>query len=292
MILETYNPFRTVEQKNYAIKIANTYIVYDLEDTWINNSLRNFILKNWLFEATSIVKNHTHVKIVGHTSEFPVGIYWWTSKNPKIQNIEKMTKKWLFIAGDIIILCMCTSDIEWYKSFLSFWPFFALYPPPLTTQKTKKIPKDIILLHMCNINQDHMMYSSWNIKCKGQSFFVIFYPLTLLTTQKNQNSEKVKKKKKKQKILSFYTCVPQMTIIGCMVPEITSRTESFVILGYFLPFYPLTIQKIKSPGDIIILNVSIINQNHIMYDPWDMECNRHNFSYSGPFFALLHLPLP
>ena len=121
------------------------------------------------------------------------------------KNDKKMT---LFIAGDIIILCMCTSDIEWYKSFLSFWPFFALYPPPpLTTQKTKKIPEDIILLHMCNINQDHMMYSSWNIKCKGQSFFVIFYPLTLLTTQKNQNSEKVKKKQKKtEDIIILHLC--------------------------------------------------------------------------------------
>ena len=125
-------------------------------------------------------------------------------------------------------------------------------------------------------------------------FFCHFLPFDPLNNSKKSKfwKSKKKKKKKKQKILSFYTCVPQMTIIGCMVPEITSRTESFVILGYFLPFYPLTIQKIKSPGDIIILNVSIINQNHIMYDPWDMECNRHNFSYFGPFFALLHLPLP
>ena len=42
-----------------------------------------------------------------------------------------------------------------------------------------------------------------------------------------------------------------MTIIWCMVPEISSmidikryQTQFFVILGYFLPFYPLT-QKIK-----------------------------------------------
>ena len=37
-------------------------------------------------------KNHTHVKKVGHTSEFPFGIYWWTLKNSKYQNFEDMRK--------------------------------------------------------------------------------------------------------------------------------------------------------------------------------------------------------
>ena len=50
-------------------------------------------------------KNHTHVKKMGHTSEFPFGIYWWTLENPKSKNFEKMKEK---IAWDIIILRMCT----------------------------------------------------------------------------------------------------------------------------------------------------------------------------------------
>ena len=29
---------------------------------------------------------------MGHTSEFPFGIYWWTLKNPKNQNFDKMKK--------------------------------------------------------------------------------------------------------------------------------------------------------------------------------------------------------
>ena len=36
-----------------------------------------------------------------------------------------------------------------------------------------------------------------------------------------------------------------MTIIWCMVPEIWSLTEFFVILSHFLPFYSTTTQKIK-----------------------------------------------
>ena len=80
-----------------------------------------------------------------------------------------------------------------------------------------------------------MMYGSWDIMCKGQSFvsfWVVFCLLTLLTTQ---NFEKIKKC---LEILSFYTCLPQMLIIQCLAPEISSMTEFFVILGHFLPFDP------------------------------------------------------
>ena len=53
-----------------------------------------------------------------------------------------------------------------------------------------------MLLHMCTVNQDHMMYGSWDIKYKGHgflSFWASFCPLTLLTTQKIKNFEKIKK---------------------------------------------------------------------------------------------------
>ena len=48
-------------------------------------------------------------------------------------------------------------------------------------------------------------------------------------------------------ISSFYTCVPQMTITWCMVPEIWSVIDR--IFSHFGPFFalftPLTTQKIK-----------------------------------------------
>ena len=104
-------------------------------------------------EVIVLQKNHTHVKKVEHTSEFPFGIYWWTLKNPKNQTFEKMKK----IAGDIIILHMCTKnhnhmrysswDTEWDKFVLSFWTILCpstLPPPPhfiVTTQKTKILKK-------------------------------------------------------------------------------------------------------------------------------------------------------
>ena len=108
----------------------------------------------------------------------------------------------------------------------------------IISKKWKQMPGDIIILHMSTINQDHMLYGSWDVKCKGKSFtsfctFLLFDPSN---NPKNQNSEKIKQH---LEILSFYTCVPQMTIISCMVLEISSMTNRiFVILGYFLPFYP------------------------------------------------------
>ena len=61
-------------------------------------------------------------------------------------------------------------------------------------------------------------------------------------------------------------------------------TEFFVILDHFLPFYPPTNPKNqnseklkKGPGDIIILHMCTINDNHMMYGSWDMERDGHNF---------------
>ena len=71
---------------------------------------------------------------------------------------------------------------------------------------------------------------------------VIFCSFTTPRNPKNQNFEKMKKI---LEISSFYTCKPKTTIIWGMVPQIQSETKFFVILGYFLPFYPLKTWKIK-----------------------------------------------
>ena len=110
--------------------------------------------------------------------------------------------------------------------FCHFRPFLVLLqhysPRNLKFGKMWKTPWDIILLHMCTVNQDHTMYGSWDIKCKGQNFGH-FCLLILLTTHKI-NFEKIK----------------------------------------------------KTPGGIIILNMSTINENHRMYDSIVMEHDRHN----------------
>ena len=58
------NPL-AVKQNNSTAKIVNTYIVLHL-DNWPNNPLRNFIIKDFLFGANSIVKNSDKEKWVYH----------------------------------------------------------------------------------------------------------------------------------------------------------------------------------------------------------------------------------
>ena len=58
-----------------------------------------------------------------------------------------------------------------------------------------KTPGDIILLHFCTTNEDHMMYSSWDIRqhrvfCHSGPFFAL-WPTP--KHSENQNFEKLKK---------------------------------------------------------------------------------------------------
>ena len=81
-------------------------------------------------------------------------------------------------------------------------------------------------------------------------------------------------------------------ILWCIVPEIWSATDRiYCHFGpMFLPFYPLATWKIKilkkwkkSPGDTFILHKCTISDDHMMYSPWDMEPDRHNFL---PFWVI------
>ena len=84
---------------------------------------------------------------VGHTSEFPFGIYWWTLKNPKSQNFEKIKKKILEISFHT---CVPKTTIIWgtvpeirseTELFAILGHFLPFYTPSLTTQKTKIFKK-------------------------------------------------------------------------------------------------------------------------------------------------------
>ena len=125
----------------------------------------------------------------------------------------------------IIILHMCTTnenhviygswDSMSDKIFCHFGPFFALLPSLKKSKfwKTeKKTPGDIIILHKCTINDNHMMYGSWDMKHGRQnflSFWTVFCSFTPLTTQKI----KILKNWKKCLAISFYTSVQKIMII-------------------------------------------------------------------------------
>ena len=120
-------------------------------------------------------------------------------------------KNWKKIQGDIIIIK--NRYHKWQSNdvwFLRYWvrptdffvildhflPFYPLNNPKYQNfEKILKTPKDIIILHMCTINYDHMIYGSWDIE-RTREFFVIldnFLPIYPLKTQKIKIFKKWKK---------------------------------------------------------------------------------------------------
>ena len=141
-----------------------------------------------------------------------------------------------------IIWCMLTQI--WHACanifFCHFRPYFALLPHywPQTLDFGKNVKKhgDIILLHMCTINQDHMIHGSWDMKFNRHNFFVIldkFLPFCPANTLKNENI----KNEKKALEISFYTSVPKIMIICYTVLEIWCVTD--VIIFHFGLFFAL-----------------------------------------------------
>ena len=128
-------------------------------------------------------------------------------------------------------------------------------------------------------------YDIWFLKYKvwQTKNFVIFgnfLPFEPLTIQKIKIS---KLKKTPGDIIILNICT--INDVWCMVPEIWSVTDKFFCLsGPFsalLSSYGSRKSKFwkikKTPGDIIILHTCTLNDSHMMYGSWDMECNGQNF---------------
>ena len=116
---------------------------------------------------------------------------------PKIKIWRKCKTK----PGDIILLQMCTINRDhmmygsWDMKFnrhnvfvivCIFLPFYL--PPPLNSpkkniwKKWKKTPGDIIILHNCTKNHDHMLCCSWDMVRDGCNNYFSFWPMLFLLT--------------------------------------------------------------------------------------------------------------
>ena len=127
---------------------------------------------------------------------------------PKMPKI-KILKKWKN-SQRFIILHMCTKiTIIWSmvpkvqsETDRIFW-HFGLSFTPLTPQKSTfwKFKRNTWILHilqMCTINDNHMMYGSWDMEHNRPNFltfWTIFCPFPLLTTWKIKSWRKKMKKK-------------------------------------------------------------------------------------------------
>ena len=167
---------------------------------------------------------------------------------PNIKNWKKMKK----MPADIIIvlhkhvyhkwrsynmwfLKYEMQQTEFFVILGNFLPFYLL-----TTKfwKNEKTLGDIIILRMCTIHDNHMMYGSWDMERDGQyflSFWTVFCSFTPLTTRK---IKLLKKWKKNLTMSSFYTNVPKIMIICYTIPEIQCMTD-VILIFYFGLFFTL-----------------------------------------------------
>ena len=131
---------------------------------------------------------------MGHTSEFPFGIYWWSLKKPKNQNFEKTKKNcWRYHHFTHVYQKPQSYEVQFLRYrvrqfFLChFRPFFALYlplhpnnPENQNFEKIKKASRDVIILNWCNKKHDRMTYAYTDMECNRQfsvilGHFLLFY---------------------------------------------------------------------------------------------------------------------
>ena len=193
-----------------------------------------------------------------------------------------------------IIWCRVPEIRSERQTFCHFAPFFALLSPndpkKQNFKKMKKTPGDIILLHMCTINEDHMIYGSWNIRHNRQnflSFWAIFAlsPPPQTPPQRHRKSRFWTIEKNIWRCYHFVQVDHKWQSYDVWFLRYGAwQTEFFVTLDCFFPFYPpnntenQNFEKMKkAPGDIIILHMCTKNHNHMMYSSWDTEWDRQIF---------------
>ena len=124
-----------------------------------------------------------------------------------------------------------------------FCLFISQQPGKSQFWKNEKKPGDILILHMCTINDNHMMYGSWDMECNRQnflSFWTIFFALLPPNNLKNQNFDNMEKNPGDITILHQCTKNPNHRL-HCSWDTMHGRCNFyFSFWAIFCAFTPLT----------------------------------------------------
>ena len=138
---------------------------------------------------------------------------------------------------------------------------FNIYNVAFFKKTKEKLKKDIIIKILMTWSTVPEIYRA---KHTGTGNFRSFFGLSTLRNPKNQNFEKWKNF---LEISSFYTCVPKITIIWCMVPEIQSETDKN-FLSFWAIFCPFT----SPTNDLEYQNFEKNEKNAWRYYPFIHTC--------------------
>ena len=187
-----------------------------------------------------------------------------------------MYHKWQ--SCDVWFLKYGARQTEFFIILDYFLPFYPSNKEQKTNKQTNTLG-DIIFLHMCTINENHMICGFWNMGHNWQkflSFWTIVCPFTPLTSWTIKIMRKLKKNKHTWRYYHF-THVYHNWKSWFMVPGIWSTRQNFCHWAIFCPFIPLTIWKItilkrwkKQTPPTPPYNTE--NQNHEEKEkkPWDI----------------------
>ena len=149
------------------------------------------------------------MKKVGHTSEFPFGIYWWTLKNPKKSEFWENEKNYWRYHHFINVYQKPQSyeiqflDPEIQSETVILDHFWLIAPPSISLnnpenqnfEKMKKTSRDVIILNLCNKFKWCMLTQTWSgtdiIFCHFRPFFAL---LPHYWSQKLKFGKKLKNK--------------------------------------------------------------------------------------------------
>ena len=117
-------------------------------------------------------------------------------------------------------------------------------------EKLKNPPGDIIILYICIINGNHMMYGFWEIECDRQNFLSFWTVFALLPTCGARKSKFWIKKKKKKKtpedIIILYMCTINDNHLMHGSWDMECNGQNLMLFwAFFCPFTPVTTKKVK-----------------------------------------------
>ena len=135
-------------------------------------------------------------------------------------------------------------DTKWDKqNIFSFWAiFFSFSPPTIQKMKISRLKKasgDIIILHTCAINDNHMMYFSWDTGHNRHNFLSFW---TIFCPRKSKIFEQIKNTSEDIIILQMHTINHSHLIYGFW--DMKCNRQNFLSFWtIFSSFTPLTTPK-------------------------------------------------
>ena len=164
-----------------------------------------------------------------------------------------MYHKWW--SYDLWFLRYRARQTEFFHILDHFLSFYTPSPSPnnpesQSFQKMKKTPRGIIILQKCTINDNHMIYGLWDMKCTRQNFFVILGHFLLFTPpsppyQPEKWKFQNKEKETPRDIIISHRCVKNYDRMLYCSWDMARETCNcyFSFWAIFCPFFLILITK-------------------------------------------------